>query len=147
MLRWPDASMRACSRYANSSCTTGAPLRAVPASSDPAMAVPATRNTSPRVKSARSRAESGSATRQPRGGAQPADRRLGSAFAGLVVLRVPVHLPDVVQLAAGENVLDGEHRRHHRVVLVVVLVHAVAAGDVQVGKAGAQLGAHHVHVL
>ena len=48
-----------------------------------------------------------------------------------VVLLLDVHRPDVV--VGAEDVLDREHRRVHRVVLVVVPVHAVAADRVHVG--------------
>jgi hypothetical protein len=48
-----------------------------------------------------------------------------------VILEIRVHRPDVVPGAL--HVLHGEHRGQHRVVLVVVLVHAVAADGVQVG--------------
>ena len=47
-----------------------------------------------------------------------------------MVVEVGVHRPDVVRRAL--HVPDGHHRRQHRVVLVVVLVHAVAADGVQV---------------
>src|SRR5438132_13219854 len=43
----------------------------------------------------------------------------------LVVLGFDVHRPHVV--VGSEDVLDGQHRREHRMILVVVLVHAVAA--------------------
>ena len=50
----------------------------------------------------------------------------------LVVLLLDVDRPDVVMGA--EDVLDGQHRRVHRVVLVVVLVHAVATDRMHVGR-------------
>ena len=49
----------------------------------------------------------------------------------LVVLLFHVHRPDVV--CRPVDVLDGEHGRVHGMVLVVVLVHAVAADGVHVG--------------
>src|SRR5688572_24961859 len=60
------------------------------------------------------------------------DRRIATGalaarghVARLVVLLFDVHGPDVV--VGSEQVLHGEHGREHRVVLVVVLVHPVAA--------------------
>src|SRR5213078_375832 len=52
----------------------------------------------------------------------------------LVVLLLDVHAPDVV-VRAGGDVLGRQHRRVHRVVLVVVPVHAVAADGVDVRRA------------
>src|SRR6266702_4399852 len=52
----------------------------------------------------------------------------------LVVLLFDVHAPDVVA-GAGGDVLGREHRRVHRVVLVVVAVHAVAPDGVDVRRA------------
>ena len=45
----------------------------------------------------------------------------------LVILRILVHAPNVEAVLSRKNVLGGQHRRHHGVVLVVVFVHAVAA--------------------
>jgi hypothetical protein len=56
-----------------------------------------------------------------------------------VVLGVLVHLPEIVGTPPRLDVLDRQHRGHHRVVLVVVLVHAVAADDLQRRKALLQL--------
>jgi hypothetical protein len=50
-----------------------------------------------------------------------------------VVFLLDVDGPDVVVGAAGD-VLGGEHRGVHRVVLVVVAVHAVAADGMHVGR-------------
>ncbi len=50
----------------------------------------------------------------------------------LVVLLFDVHRPDVV--VGAEDVLHAEHRGVHRVVLVVVAVHAVATDRVHVGR-------------
>ena len=47
-----------------------------------------------------------------------------------VILVVGVHAPDVMMRA--EQVLDRQHGRNHRVILVVVLVHAVAAGNLEI---------------
>src|SRR5690606_23361094 len=63
----------------------------------------------------------------------------------LVVLLLDVDLPDVVG-GAGGDVLGGEHGRVHRVVLVVVPVHAVAAHRVHVRRAVLQPLAHALHV-
>src|SRR5204862_3919483 len=51
-----------------------------------------------------------------------------------VVLLLDVHAPHVV-LRAGGDVLGREHRRVHRVVLVVVPVHPVATDGMDVGGA------------
>src|SRR6478735_9240553 len=56
---------------------------------------------------------------------------LGAFVAGFVVLGILVDAPGVVQSLAGENVLDRQHRGHHRMVLVVVAMHSVAADEVQ----------------
>src|SRR5215510_1045599 len=49
----------------------------------------------------------------------------------LMVFLLDVHLPEIERLA--EDVARREQARQHRVVLVVVLVHAVAADELQVG--------------
>ena len=56
-----------------------------------------------------------------------------------MILGVAVDLPEIVQLRVRQNILSAKHRRHHGVILVVVLVHAVPTDQVQVGKAGLQL--------
>ena len=48
-----------------------------------------------------------------------------------VVLEVRIHRPDVVGFAV--QVRHGEHGRVHRVILVVVFVHAIPADRVQIG--------------
>ena len=48
-----------------------------------------------------------------------------------MIFGVLVDVPYVVEPRAGENVPRGEHRRHHRVVLIIVSVHAVAADHMQ----------------
>ena len=75
---------------------------------------------------------------QPSGTGAGRTGRLGprAAVSGLVVLGVLVDRPDVVHEPAGEDVLRGEHRGHHGVILVVVFVHPVAADQVQVGVVG-----------
>jgi len=80
---------------------------------------------------------------------QPATAVLGvgTALAGLVILGVLVDAPQVVQLFAGQNIAGAEHGRHHRVILVVVLVHAVTADDVQSRITRCQLEAQHVDVF
>ena len=50
-----------------------------------------------------------------------------------VVLGVRVDLPGI-ELAEAHDVPGGEERGHHRVVLVVVLVHAVPAGQLEVAQ-------------
>src|SRR5256885_1128337 len=67
--------------------------------------------------------------------------------AGFVVLGVLVDVPDVVNGFACQDVLDGEHSRHHGMVLVVVLVHAVAADEMQRREALGQFGADRLDVL
>src|SRR5579864_7334664 len=59
------------------------------------------------------------------------ERALRTGGAGLVIFGVLVDVPHVVAPLAGDDVARGEHRRHHRVVLVIVFVHAVAADQVQ----------------
>src|SRR5256885_94293 len=63
----------------------------------------------------------------------------------LVVFGVGVHLPRVA-LVDAEQVPGRDERGHHRVVLVVVLVHAVAADEVKVRDLGGQVTANHVDV-
>src|SRR5438105_7437033 len=58
----------------------------------------------------------------------------------LVVLGVDVDAPDVVMGA--QDVLDRQHRGVHRVILVVVPVHAVAAHRIHVGGVILDPGAH-----
>ena len=55
---------------------------------------------------------------------------LGTAVARFVILGVLIDVPDVVVLLAREDVSRNEHQRHHRMVLVVVFVHPVAADQV-----------------
>src|SRR3546814_3107856 len=55
----------------------------------------------------------------------------------LVVLGVDVHVPDVV--IGTEDVLDRQHGRVHRVVLVVVAVHAIAPDGVDVDRKSTRL--------
>jgi cytochrome b561 len=43
-----------------------------------------------------------------------------------------VFLPHLIEPGTGEDAPRGEHSGHHRVLLVVVFVHAVAAEEVQV---------------
>src|SRR5207253_4311041 len=52
--------------------------------------------------------------------------------AGFVVLGVLVDLPEIVKLGVSQNIFGTQHRRHHGMILVVVLVHAVAPNEVQV---------------
>src|SRR5262249_60472332 len=54
----------------------------------------------------------------------------GTGAAGLVIFGVLVDVPQVVEFLLRQDVLHAQHRRHHRMVLVVVLVHAVAADEV-----------------
>ena len=59
-----------------------------------------------------------------------------------MVFHLSVHGPDVfLVFAADENVVDRGHCRQHGVVLVVVLVHAIAANQEEVGKF-VEIGAH-----
>jgi hypothetical protein len=72
----------------------------------------------------------GTSTSTPAGGRTAGLRSLGHLF---VVVLFDVDRPHVVLLAVG-YVLDGEERGEHRVVLVVVTVHAVAADRVHVRR-------------
>ena len=63
-----------------------------------------------------------------------------------MILGVLVHVPDVEQLLAGDDVSRGQHRRHHGMVLIVVLVHAVAAHQMQAWVVSLDLGADRLHV-
>ena len=58
-----------------------------------------------------------------------------------VVLGVGVDLPGV-EPAQAQDVPRGQQRGHHRVILVVVLVHAVAAGQLEVGQVGQPAADH-----
>jgi hypothetical protein len=49
-----------------------------------------------------------------------------------VIFSVSVDLPEIVKVRVGQNIFDAEHRGHHGVILIVILVHAVAADEVQV---------------
>src|SRR5438105_1651214 len=60
----------------------------------------------------------------------------------LVVLLVDVDTPDVV--IGAEDVLHRQHRGVHRMVLVVVAVHAVAADGIDVGRVLLEPGAHRL---
>src|SRR5579883_1685639 len=76
---------------------------------------------------------------------QSADR-FGTGAAGFVIFGVLVYGPHVVQTFSRGDVFGGEHGGHHRVVLVVVLVHPVAAHQVQVIAALLQSAAHRIHM-
>src|SRR3990167_1402279 len=52
-------------------------------------------------------------------------------IASLVIFGILVDLPGVIDARTGLDVADGQHRRHHRMVLIVVAVHAVAADQMQ----------------
>src|SRR2546423_10997500 len=64
----------------------------------------------------------------------------------LVVLGVGVHLPRVA-LVDAEQVPGRDERGHHGVVLVVVLVHTVAADEVKVRELGGKVTADRVDVV
>src|SRR3954470_11529673 len=72
--------------------------------------------------------------------------RVAVGRAGFVVFLLDVDLPDVVRHAVGDG-LHREHRGVHRVVLVVVLVHAVAADRVDVRSVGVEPGTEHDDVV
>src|ERR1700682_5123969 len=55
----------------------------------------------------------------------------GGSGTGLVIFGVLVHLPEIVKLGISENIFDAQHRGHHGVILIVVLVHAVAANEME----------------
>ena len=63
-----------------------------------------------------------------------------------MVFGILVDLPGVAELAAGEDVPGHEHRGHHRVVLVVVFVHAVAADEVEAREAAGDRRADRLHL-
>ena len=50
-----------------------------------------------------------------------------------MILGVLVHFPNVKLILSCKDILRVEHRRHHGVVLIVVLMHAVAAHQVDIG--------------
>src|SRR6266436_9500078 len=53
-----------------------------------------------------------------------------------VVLHLGIHFPDVgLVRSARDNVIHGDHRGEHGMVLVVVLMHAVAADQKEILKA------------
>ena len=64
-----------------------------------------------------------------------------------MVFRVLVHAPGVVDALARHDILDRQHRGHHRVVLVVVAVHAVASDKVQRGMLRFQFFPHDLNAL
>src|SRR5947209_3474878 len=78
-------------------------------------------------------------------GPRPGCRGSGPATR-LVVVLLDVDLPHVVR-GALDDVLHGQHRGEHRVVLVVVPEHPVAPDRVQVGGVGVHPGADGLQVL
>ena len=65
---------------------------------------------------------------------------------GFVILGVLINCPDIVATVARDNVFCGEHGRHHGMVLIVVLVHAVAAYQMQARKLLFERRADRVYV-
>ena len=63
-----------------------------------------------------------------------------------MVLGLDIDLPHVVG-GAVDDVLDGEHRRVHRVVLIVVAMHAVAAHRVDIGDVRVEPASQHIDVV
>src|SRR3974390_1855454 len=69
---------------------------------------------------------------------------LAAGCTGLVILGVLVHGPDIVVHLAGDDVARRQQRGHHRVILVVVFVHAVAADEMKVGTIRGQRLPNHI---
>src|ERR1019366_9353841 len=67
--------------------------------------------------------------------------------ARLVVFGVLVHRPDIILPLARQNVFCGKHGGHHGVVLIVVLMHAVAANQVKRGTVFVKGLPNRVHML
>ena len=59
-----------------------------------------------------------------------------------VIFRIAVDLPQIVKLRVSQNIFRAQHCCHHRVILIVVLVHAVTTNQVQVWVAGLQFFAN-----
>ena len=70
-------------------------------------------------------------------------RRDGTRF---MILGVAVDLPQIVKLRVCQDVFATKHRRHHGVVLIVILVHAVAPHQMQVRKPIFQLLSDRIDV-
>ena len=49
-----------------------------------------------------------------------------------MIFGVAVDLPEIVKLRISQNIFDAQHRGHHGVILIVVLMHAVAADQMQI---------------
>src|SRR5205809_3132927 len=62
---------------------------------------------------------------------------------GLVIFGVSVNLPEIVKLRVSQNIFDAQHRGHHGVILIVILVHAVASDEMEVGITVVELLADH----
>src|SRR5579864_5538785 len=73
--------------------------------------------------------------------------RLVAGGSGLVIFGVLIDGPDIVEALACKNIFRGEQGSHHGVVLIVVLVHAVAAYEVKRGEGALENAANCVHVL
>ena len=75
-------------------------------------------------------------------------RKYGGMGIGLalVILGIAVDVPDVVGERPGQDVLHREHRRHHGMVLVVVLVHPISPHEVQGRKPRFQFTANRFHM-
>src|SRR5688500_4591595 len=87
-----------------------------------------------------------SACHASRNRAQSADRFRRPRRAFLVVFGILVHAPDVELAGAGQDVLHGEHGGHHGVILIVVLVHPIAADDVERWIPLLELPADHLYM-
>src|SRR5205085_1416835 len=72
---------------------------------------------------------------------------LAAGCSSLVVFRVLVDVPHVMDALACQNVAGREHGGHHGVVLIVVFVHAVAADQVKRGITAVEIEADHREVL
>jgi len=56
-----------------------------------------------------------------------------------VIFGVAIHLPQIVKLGLGKDIIHALHRCHHGVILVVLLVHTVTSNQVKVGISRLQL--------
>src|SRR5579864_7161673 len=73
--------------------------------------------------------------------------RLVAGGSGLVIFGVLIDGPDIVEALACKNIFRSQQGGHHRMVLVVVLVHAIAADKMQGGESALENEANRVHVL
>lgn len=58
-------------------------------------------------------------------------RFVDRSLIGFVIFRITVDLPEIVELGVGQSIFDAQHRGHHGMVLIVVLVHPIAADEME----------------